>query len=85
MKKIILGVVIIILITLVYFWYNQKTSHDMPETATLATTTGKIVATSTAASTSTTKPETVVFNLDSGAFYFKPNVLRVKVGQPVIL
>ena len=92
MNKITIAIVIIILLIGGYYLLNQKeapiadvSAETATSSATSSVATTTSVATSTVAATSTvdTKPEPVTFNMDSGAFYFKPNILKVKLGQTV--
>ncbi len=72
MNKLITAIVVIIILIGGYYWLA------MPKTAGQITATGN-VATTTQTATA------VTFEMKSGGFYFKPNSLKVKLGQLVTI
>ncbi len=72
MNKIIILALVLILIAGAGYGYYQ---YSHPDSATITPT-----ATTTPVATTT---ETLVINMDSGGFYFKPNIIKAKVGQKV--
>ena len=72
MKKIILGVIVIIIVTSAYFWSVKKTAPVIEGSAVATTTNIKATA-----------AEPITFEMQSGGFYFEPKVLKAKVGQKV--